>query len=291
MGVKKKYKLPFTLDTSTLDIELDLSSKNSNMSLSKRPITVKLFMFGVASASAWIMITMNTGIRNGSILAIALWSIAYFWVSFLLLSPTKTQMMGYSWVKPSLEYMLKVNRHVGTRGSDPSGPVEALVDVKAVGANGMILFNNKDVGEIYEVVGYGSVLMFDHDRDSVLADASDFYRNLPLGVTLIYDTQQAPQKVIEQRMHLRDQARNLKTKSKGLRALQRYENVALRDYVGKSFKSIHQLMIVRAIDKEHLESFHEHMTTLQGSNFIRSLAVYDQDDIYNYLKDLKGREL
>lgn len=288
MAVKKKYKLPFTLDTSQLDIELDLSPQNSNLSFSKRPITVKLFLFIAISIVLWMMLTFQTGIRHGSIVSILLWSVSYFWLVFMILSPTKTQMLGYSWVKPSLQYFFGVNRHVNTKGIDASEPLEALMDVKSVSGDGLIEFYDGDVGLIYGIVGFGSVLMFDSDRDIVIDDTSKFNRNLPLGVKLIYDTRQAPQKIEAQKAHLRNQARNLQSKSKGLKELQRKEMYFMKNYVGKAFKSTHQIMVVRALDEEHLASFKEHLNTFAGGSFLRSVEVYEQEDVLLYLKDLKG---
>lgn len=288
MAVKQQYKLPFTLDTGPLDIEINLSAQNSNMSFSKRPVTVKFFIMAAAAAAAWFMITFNSPLAHGSVLSLVLWSLSYFAVVGMMLAPTKTKGMGYDWFMPSIQYLFKVNRHVGTKSVDATGPVHMLLDLNQVKNDGLLIFDNGDVGQILNIVGFGSILMFDSDRDQVLADTNKFYRNLPAGAVVIYDTRQSPQKVETQIHNLKEQARNREINSKALKALQKNELLTLRQYVGQQFKSTHQVMIIRTSDVEHLQAFNSQLATVAGGSFIRSAEVMEQEDVFEYMKDLKG---
>lgn len=288
MAVKQHYKLPFTLDTGPLDIEINLSAQNSNMSFSKRPVTVKFFIMAAIAGCAWFMLTFNSPLSHGSFLSLTIWSLAYFGVVGMMLAPTKTKDMGYNWFMPSIQYLFKVNRHVGTRGNDATGPVHMLLDLKQVKNDGLLVFNNGDVGQILNIVGFGSILMFDSDRDMVLSDTNKFYRNLPAGSVIIFDTRQSPQKVETQIANLKEQARNREIKSKALKNLQKNELLTLRQYVGRQFKSTHQVMIVRTPDVEHMQAFNSHLSTVAGGSFIRSAEIMEQEDVIEYMKDLKG---
>lgn len=288
MAVRKQYKIPFTIDTGPMDIEMNLTPSNSNVTVSKRPITLKLFMFAVLGVLIYFAVTFQTPIKSGSIISIIFWTLAYFGFLLMCLSPTKTKQLGYSWIKPSLEFLLKINRHVGTKSKDFAAPVAALYDVRTIHEDGKITFYNGDVGRIYGIVGYGSVLMFSSDRDNVLEDTNTFYRNLPTGVTLIFDTRQSPQKVDAQLANLKEQASKVQVKSKGLRDLQKEEFYVMKNYVGREFKSTHQIMIARAADDEHLDGFEEHLSGSSGNAFLRSAELFEQEDVKDYIKELRG---
>ena len=237
---------------------------------------------------AWFMLTFNSPLSHGSFLSLTVWSLAYIGVVGMMLAPTKTKGMGYDWFMPSIQYLFKVNRHVGTRGNDATGSVHMLLDLNKVQNDGLLVFNNGDVGQILNIVGFGSILMFDSDRDMVLSDTNKFYRNLPAGIVIVYDTRQSPQKVEAQIANLKEQARNREIKSKALRALQKNELITLRQYVGRQFKSTHQVMVIRAKDVEHMQAFNSYLASVAGGAFIRSAEIMEQEDVIDYMKDLKG---
>ena len=64
--------------------------------------------------------------------------------------------------------------------------------------------------------------------------------------------------------------------------------ITLRQYVGRTFKSTHQVMVIRAKDVEHMQAFNSYLSSIAGCAFVRSTEIMEQEDVIEYMKDLKG---
>lgn len=269
---KDRYSIPVSLDRTILDHELSLVNK---------PLKVIFTYIGSIVVLMWLLTgTPLKGSSFGFLALITIWWIAAT-AYFAAYSKTKEMRMGQ--IGALLDYVPKKLRRVLTRSDSRTGPFQSIVGITSVDENtGLITYVDGMVGQAYSVVGSASRLLFDQDRDAILNRNDRFYRKLEPGVEWVFITTKEPQRVYAQvaALEKRNQALPLEARDPELVALMDEQYESLRSYVGSSFFSIHQYLILIARNEEELRKAHNLLDSEAADSSLMfkqvSMLTYDE---------------
>lgn len=284
--MRKRYRLPYALNASPLDISVALSSSDSAIQ-TKRQLTVRVILIVVAGVMLYMGLVTQTILGRGGVFGITTWTIGYFWLLYLICIPTLTKQVGLNEVVPMIRYAMGTNRHIGTRSSNLAKPIRDLVGVDGVEPEtGKILYSNGEVGVIYEAVGNASILMFDEDKEHVLQSTRNFYRKLSPNISMLIDFSSEPQKIYKQVESAKQRQANLQIDSPGLRQLLHSDIEFMREVIGREFKSLHQYIVVRAKNDEALFEFDSWLLAQveKDGAFVTDYLPLEADDVEHYFK-------
>lgn len=288
---KDVYKIPDTLDKSMGDMQISLQSADG---VGVKPMPIKIILMWVCSAILWFLCVAKTFIGSGGIAAIVIFTALWFGMTALLLARDKTGVPQAALVVSMLNYLPKSMRYAITRNNAPAKDFYQIAGIEDIdGEKGLITFSDGTYGYMYRVVGTGSVLLFDEDRKAILDRVDSFYRKMKPEYEMIFITSKEAQKVYRQVAAMKRRYDNLAPDDDELRALADTEYRVLKNYVGGSFRSIHQYLILKAdnaealiVAKNMLQSEVENSTMM----FKQCTALFG-DDIYEVLRTIyKGKE-
>ena len=283
---KQQFKIPVTLDSSYFDLEFNMKSKQG-VGLEK-PVTAKVILSTLILAFAWFYLVFQTFIGKGGIPTILGFTVAWVTLSVLLIKTDATGRMGIELVMSMINYIPKHGRHVATRMGDSVYPLQSLINIKTIDPeDGLITFLDGQIGYVYHVVGSASALMFEQDKQAILDKVDSFYKKLPVGVEIIYDTVYEGHVVDEQIAHLKQDTENLKSKSKGLHKLLNEQSVILEHVINNNAQgltSLHQYLVVRSPNQALLIDFENLIYgDVKGSGLMFRLArtlTYEETKAY-----------
>lgn len=200
--------------------------------------------------------------------------------------------MQFMMVPTFFNYLFKSNRVVLTRSTAYANAFYGIVGISDINLDtGLITYNDGTYGYMYRVVGSGSVLLFDEDRDAILNRVDSFYRKMKTDYEIIFLTAKESQKVYRQVANLKK--RYDKLDDDELKAVADMEYDYLKNYVGGSFRSTHQYMIIKADNKEALMTG-KNMLQSEVENstlMIKQCTALFGEDLYNVLRSVyKGKE-
>ena len=245
---KAGYHIPVGLDQSYGDMVITIRN-NDNIGLKPTPIkTVLLYM---VSAILCFVIVTNTVVASGTLLQKALFVVLWIVLTVTMLSLDGTGRMQAQLIPTLFQYASKSNRYVLTRKTSNPSQFYSIVGIKNIGKNGLVTFADGTYGYFYSVVGSASMLLFDEDRDRILDRVDMFYRKLPTECELLFITTKSAQRVYKQKLALKNRYDALTDPDLKALAIKQFD--CLNNYVGKSFKSIHQYMIIKGDNFEMLE--------------------------------------
>lgn len=288
---KDVYKIPDTLDKSMGDMQISLQSADG---VGVKPMPIKIILMWVCSAILWFLCVAKTFIGSGGIAAIVIFTALWFGMTALLLARDKTGVPQAALVVSMLNYLPKSMRYAITRNNAPAKDFYQIAGIEDIdGEKGLITFSDGTYGYMYRVVGTGSVLLFDEDRKAILDRVDSFYRKMKPEYEMIFITSKEAQKVYRQVAAMKRRYDSLAPDDDELRALADTEYRVLKNYVGGSFRSIHQYLILKAdnaealiVAKNMLQSEVENSTMM----FKQCTALFG-DDIYEVLPTIyKGKE-
>lgn len=276
---KERYIVPVSLDRTILDHELTLSS--NAMRLKPLPMKVIFAYIGSITVLMWLLTgTPLKGASFGYLVLILVWWIvatAYF------ASYSKTKEMRGEMIMALIDYLPKTARKVLTRSDSSPGQFHSIVGIKDVDEKtGFITYSDGMVGQAYAVVGSASCLLFDQDRDAILNRNDRFYRKLEPGVEWVFITTKEPQRVHTQIATLEKRNRRLSPDARDpeLVALMDEQYQSLKSYVGVSFFSIHQYLILIARNEEDLRKAHNLLDAEAGDSSLMfkevTMLTYDE---------------
>lgn len=283
------YKVPTSLDASYVDLEFNLQTKDGLGP--QTPVNGKTILLGLIAIIAWFYIVFQTPIGDGGILIIGGFTIAWIVLAFLLVKPDKTKRHGFELIVPMINYIPKSGRRANVRSYDNLATIQNITGIESVDPeDGMLHFVDGTVGRVYSVVGSASILMFDQDKSMILDKVDNFYRKLPVGVEIIFDTVKESQRTDIQVESAIEGFRNLNVKSKGLAKLYKERHQILKYGVGEKFKSIHQYAVLKAPKDESL-SEGESLILSDAENeglMFKRVESLGYDDAVRYIKQLYG---
>ena len=295
---KSTYKIPDSLDKSWFDIQIAFKSSNG---VGLRPLPLKFILSVILSALMCLGIVLNTPIKDSGPIFIAMFVIVWLLGSAFLLKLDKTGDMAISKLPVAVDYIPRANRHVLTRTSNDAGPFQSCSNLADCDEErGMVKFNDGDVGFVYRVVGTGSALLFEDDKRAILDRVDLCMRKLRTDYEMVFVTMRAPQNVKRQivnqqarRSHLVDKAGRPLPGNEELVALVDTDIAYLSDYVGGSFKSIHQYLVLKAENEEALYVARNILKSeIEGSllMFKRCTALFDDELERVFASVFKGEE-
>lgn len=276
---KERYIVPVSLDRTILDHELTLSS--NAMRLKPLPMKVIFAYIGSITVLMWLLTgTPLKGASFGYLVLISVWWIA---ATAYFAAYSKTKEMRGEMIMALIDYLPKTARKVLTRSDSSPGQFHSIVGIKEVDEKtGFITYADGMVGQAYAVVGSASCLLFDQDRDAILNRNDRFYRKLEPGVEWVFITTKEPQRVHTQIATLEKRNRRLSPKARDpeLVALMDEQYQSLKSYVGASFFSIHQYLILIARNEEDLRKAHNLLDSEAGDSSLMfkevTMLTYDE---------------
>ncbi|WP_078598696.1 hypothetical protein [Evansella clarkii] len=290
---KQRFKIPATLDVSYFDMEFNVKSKNG-VGIN-RPVSAKVILFALLAAFGWFYLIFQTFIGKGGVPLIIGFTIAWVALSVLLVKADKTNRTGLELVFSMINYLPKSGRYVPVRMSDAVYPLQHLLNIKTVDPeDGRIHYLDGQIGYCYHVVGSASALMFEQDKQIILDKVDSFYRKLPVGVEVIYDTVYEGHSVDEQLEAVRRTKKELNVKSKGLNTLLKEQHDILKYAINNNqgLTSLHQYLVVRAPSEAALTEFENLLIgDVEADGMMFRLAkTLNYKEMERYLKSLLGAQ-
>lgn len=287
---KISYKIPTSLNKSHLDTEIALKGKDG---IGLKPTSLKVIFFYVISVFAFFWFVSETFMDSLNIFFKILFGILWLMMTILLAKYTPTKEMQITLVGSYLNYMPKRNRVIYTRSNSNANDFYNLLGISSIDDDGLVTYIDGSVAYFYRVVGSGSVLLFDADRDAILDRVDAFYRKFPTETEIITMTTKESQKIYRQKYALKQQYDNLEYDDDDLRNLLEEQFTVLKDHIGQEFKSIHQYWILKSGNIETLNIAQNHLRgeVESSAKMIRLCTPLYKDDILECLGSIyKGRE-
>lgn len=286
---KSVYKIPTSLDASYVDLEFNLQTKDGLGP--QAPVNGKTILLGLIAIIAWFYIIFQTPIGKGGILVVVGFTIAWIVLAVLLVKPDKTKKHGFELIVTMINYMQKSNRRANVRLFDNLATMQHITGIKHVDPeDGMLHFMDGTVGRVYSVVGSASILMFDQDKSMILDKVDNFYRKLPVGVEIVFDTVKESQRTDIQTESAIRGFKQLNVKSRGLATLYKERHQILKYGVGEKFKSIHQYAVLKAPKAESL-SEGESLIISDAENeglMFKRVDTLNYEDVVRYIQQFYG---
>ena len=247
----KSYKIPSDLNSSNLDIEIALKAKDGT---GLRPMPIKVILSYVIAIIGAFYILSHTFIGQGYDWQIGLFLFSYILLVYQLVKFDKTKRMQIELIPTLFGYLPKSMRHVIVRKNMKANEFWKIAGIESIDENGLVKYIDNTYGYWYRVVGSASILLFESDRDAIIDRVDAFYRKIGMDGEIIFMTSKESQKVYRQVSALQRQFNALDDKDPDLEACCQEQFHVLKDYVGGSFRSIHQYMVLKGDNKEALFS-------------------------------------
>lgn len=245
------YKIPYGLNATYGDMEISFQGKNG---VGSKPIPVKVVLGYLCSALLCFFMVSKTIVSSGTFLQIALFVILWIGFTIVLLKYDPTHRLQAALIPTLLNYVRKSDRLVLTRKSSNAIPFYNIAGIKSIDEkSGLVEYLDGSFAYWYRVVGSASILLFDEDRRAILDRVDNFYRKLNTDCEILFITTKSSQQVYKQIMNLKRRYDALEVRDPELLEVANAEFRTLRDYVGSSFKCIHQYMVVKADNFEMLQ--------------------------------------
>jgi hypothetical protein len=270
------YRIPASLSRSYLDHEIALAAGGWQM----RALPLKVILFAASSIFAMFWVLTSTFLKDADWWLIGLIAIWWLVATAFLGRYSKTKELNLSRVPALVNYAPASARRVTTRTSADPSAFYSIVGVDSVNDSGFITWSDGSVGQSYLVVGSASVLVFDQDKIAILDRVDAFYRKVDTTAEFIWLTTKEPQRVYRQLANLEKRNLSLEVRDAELFELMEEQHSILKNYVGGSFNSIHQYLVIKADNLEALRRAH---TVVQAESeesalMIKQLTMMDAND-------------
>lgn len=289
---KQAYKIPFDLNASYADMEIAIRTKDG---IGFKPAPMRNVLAYVIGFLSCFWIIRNTVMGASALPNQIFFAGIYIIGVFMLCKRDPTQRMQASLIGPLLNYIPHKSRVVMTRSNQNAAPFYQLVGIERVDKkSGLIVFADGTFGYMYRVVGSGSILLFDADKNAILDRVDAFYRKMNTDAELVFLTIKSSQAVYKQLAALKRTYDNLEVRDPGLLACAEEQFDVLKNFVGGSFKSLHQYLILKADNREMLSQTKNLLQSEveNSSRMIKRCVPLYYDDIVSVLSTIykgKGR--
>ena len=289
--MKSVYRIATSLDRSYMDVEVALQAK-SGVGLRPLPLSTILVWIAAIFGSFLLVSTDLLPLRLLPLGLRGLFMLLCMGFTYVATSRDGGNQSRMAAIRNMATYMfVKPSRILKTRSTDPATMFYRLVGIKEINKKtGMVTYLDGTVAYFYRVVGNASSLLFDSDKDAVITRVDNFYRKLPDYVRCEIVTVKEPQKVVTNKVRMKELYAGLRIRDKELIDLMQQSYRNLDEYVGGEFKSIHQYMILYAGSKEYVNKAHSILVNeVQGSGLMISTAepLYE-DDVIRLLHTIDG---
>ena len=286
---KGAYKIPASMDTDFLDMELTLRGKDG---VGLKPIPLKTIMFFFIGGMIGFVLLTKTFIMGGNIIQKALFVVLWVLALILLGKYDATKRMNMFLVPRLLSYMPRSNRYITTRMTSEATPFYQIVGIREIDDNGLVEYGDGTYGYWYRIVGAASILLFEEDKNAILNRVDNFYRKINTDCEVMFMTCKESQKVYRQLANLNRRYKKLDIKDPDLDVLVDEQFDVLKNYVGGTFKSIHQYMLIKGDNKEALMSVKNVLQSeVENSSFmIKQCVPLYGDDIIEVLQSVYQKD-
>lgn len=199
---KKVYSIPFDLNKTQLDRQFQLQSKKNGIRFTKRPMTMMTLVIWVVAIVILCYLEMSSFVGRGSIVGGIFFALGFLLFAFWMGRQDDTHRYGFQVVAQYVQYVLKKARELVLIRNTSLDKARRFFGVKTIEKegveSGVIRMIDDCWARVYQVVGNASLMLFDEDASKILEQNERFYRNLPEGVDILFDTAAEPQRVDEQ---------------------------------------------------------------------------------------------
>lgn len=279
---KTSFKVPVSLDRSFLDHEINLSS--GGWQVPSTPMKVILFYLVGILLLFWGV--SGTFIKSASFPLIVAFVVCWLIALVFLGKYNKNKEMNISKVPALVSYAPPKARKVVTRRKSNPSDFYSIARINSIDESGLMQLQDGTVAQSYLVVGSGSILVFEEDKKAILDRVDAFFRKIDTSAELILVTTKEPQRIYKQLAHLDDINLRLENRHPELIELMRERFDILNDFVGDSFTSIHQYLLIKGDNLEALRRAHSVVVAEaeDSSLMFKQVSMMDQVDAYEMLK-------
>lgn len=246
---KSSYKIPYGLNASYADMEIAVRTDDG---LGFKPLPLKIILVYLAGIVGCIWMIMRSYVRYGTIPEKILFAVVWAMFLLLLCKYDDTQRMQFSLVPTLFYYLPRSARVVMTRRSSSVNGFYAVAGIKNVTDRGLISWADGTYGFMYRVIGSASILLFKDDQKAILDRVEAYYKKVSPEYEHIWITVKSSQAVYKQVAALTDLYKDLEETDEDLKNLLEEQFDTLKSYVGGSFRSIHQYLVLKADNQEVL---------------------------------------
>ena len=246
---KSSYKIPYGLNASYADMEIAVRTDDG---LGFKPLPLKIILVYLAGIVGCIWMIMRSYVRYGTIPEKILFAVVWAMFLLLLCKYDDTQRMQFSLVPTLFYYLPRSARVIMTRRSSSVNGFYAVAGIKNVTDRGLISWADGTYGFMYRVIGSASILLFKDDQKAILDRVEAYYKKVSPEYEHIWITVKSSQAVYKQVAALTDLYKDLEETDEDLKNLLEEQFDTLKSYVGGSFRSIHQYLVLKADNQEVL---------------------------------------
>lgn len=289
---KERYRVPFDLAASHADMEIALRTKDG---IGFKPMPIRNVMAYVIGFLACFYLIINSVMKLAPLPVKIIFAAVWCMGTVMLCKRDPTQRMQAALISPLLNYIPKPSRVVMTRSHQNAAPFYSCVGIESIDdASGLIGFHDGTYGYMYRVIGSASILLFDEDKIAILDRVEAFYRKMNTDSEIIFLTVKSSQAVYKQIAALKRRYDKIKARDPDLLGLANEQFDVLRNFVGGSFRSVHQYMILKCDNKEVLGQTKNILKSEveNSTRMIKRCTALYEDDIIGVLQAIykgKGR--
>lgn len=282
---KQSYGIPYTLDSSYMDMEITIQSKDG-IGFRSLPIkNIMLVLFAVVSA---MFMVSRTFISRGTLLHKAVFLVLWMALCALLLVSGKTKLLGIEKLLSVMSYFQPGGRYINTRSRSKAADFVNITGFVDVTEDGVIKYLDGSRGMLFDIVGNGSILLFEDHRNAIIDRVDTHYRKMRPGSTYHFVTIKQPQLVESQIEALDSKYSALTCEDADLTAVYRTNRYVLSNVIGSSFKSLHQYLLLQAPNDEELNlALNVLVSEVENSSLmfkrVVQLPVDDIAEFYQYM--------
>lgn len=290
---KSSYKIPTDLNASYLDLEIALRSSDG---VGLKPLPLKLILAYLLSALTCLWCVMNSFIKYGNTVQKVIFVFLWIMLTMVLCKYDGTHRMQAQLIPTIITYMNKNNRKVITRKNASALPFYQIAGFRKEGIDkktGLIHFMDGTYGFMYRIVGSASILLFDSDKVAILERVELYYQKVGTEMEHIFITTKSSQAVYKQLAAIKEVYDNLEDDDDDLKMLANEQFSVLKNYVGGSFKAIHQYLVIKGDNKEELIKAKKILASEveNSSLMIKRCVPLKYNDIVNVLELIyKGKD-
>ena len=282
---KSSYKIPYGLNASYADMEIAVRTDDG---LGFKPLPLKIILVYLAGIVGCIWMIMRSYVRYGTIPEKILFAVVWAMFLLLLCKYDDTQRMQFSLVPTLFYYLPRSARVIMTRRSSSVNGFYAVAGIKNVTDRGLISWADGTYGFMYRVIGSASILLFKDDQKAILDRVEAYYKKVSPEYEHIWITVKSSQAVYKQVAALTDLYKDLEETDEDLKNLLEEQFDTLKSYVGGSFRSIHQYLVLKADNQEVLNQAKAVLESEinNSDRMIKRCVPLNRQDIEGVMRDI-----
>lgn len=284
---KRNYSIPYTLDSSYLDMEIAVQNDSG---LGFRPFPIKTILLVLLGVLSCFLLVSKTFIANGTIIQKGIFILLWIGLCLLLLTTNKQKQIGLEKITSLMMYMNPDSRFISTRAGDNANNVVKICGYDSIDEDGTINYTDNSVGVVFDIIGNASILLFDDHKNAILDRVDNHYRKMKPGTTYQFITRKEPQNVYLQVASIDERHNEMTVYDEDLEAMFATNKYVISELVGQRFKSLHQYLIIQAPNKEELDlALNVFFSEVENSELmLKYAAQLDRNEVIEFMTPIYG---